>query len=208
MALSLLVYGAFFYFSDIVNSRDDEKRDEYYYWHELVAKNPKPDNISQEEFIAKNNEGYCWRDKTYYSEKELKDKAMVSLVGKMLTQIDLYKKGRVVHPLQEEVIAETASFCKTSETRCRVWFIPQNYSEDDLITLYEKNKERIEHDEFIYEFNPKEVKQPEELAYYLQEFGSKGYMLLDQQYYPAVLGADCCSIIKNFKLEDIDGDSK
>ena len=174
----------------------------------MVAKNPKPDNVSQEEFIAKNNRGYCWRDEKYYTEEELKENAMVSLAGKMLTQIDLYKKGRVVHPLQEEVIAETASFCKTSETRCRVWFIPQNYSEDDLITLYEKNKERIEHDEFIYEFNPKEVKQPEELAYYLQEFGSKGYMLLDQQYYPAVLGADCCSIIKNFKLEDIDGDSK
>lgn len=201
--LLVCVVGAIAYVNSPVYEQYKAEREKYRYWNELIDKNPKPWNVSEEEFIAKNKEGYCWRDKTYYSEKELKDKAMVSLTGKMLVLNELYKKGEVIHPLQEEVIAETASFCKSSKTDCRVWFVPRNYSERDLIALYEKNKERIYQPEFIHEFNPKEVKRPEDLATYLQEFGSEGYVLLDQQYYPSVYGADCCSIIKNFTLADM-----
>ena len=73
MILLILLAGVVSYFY----LYDKKEVDNYRYWNELVAKNPKPENVSEEEFIAKNKAGFCWRDKKYYSEKELKDKAMV-----------------------------------------------------------------------------------------------------------------------------------
>ena len=101
---------AFLSYCSYNEKRQEQKRklaqenEKYRYWDELVAKNPKPDNVSQEEFIAKNNRGYCWRDEKYYTEEELKENAMVSLSEKMLLIIDLFRNGKVIDPLQEELI--------------------------------------------------------------------------------------------------------
>lgn len=91
-------------------------------------------------FFEKNQKGYCWRDNKYYSEEELKSKAMISLAERMLTLIELYRKGKVIDPLQQEVIGNTSYFCKVKEFNCGVFFIPKNYSEKYLVELYNKNK--------------------------------------------------------------------
>ena len=106
----------------------------YYFWNELMRKNPKPFNVSQEEFEAKNRAGYCWRDKKYYSKEELWYKAMKSLTGRMIYENKFYWDNEVIdaggHP------RPTAADCRRSQG-CRVLKIHinlfnQEFSKDNI----------------------------------------------------------------------------
>ena len=58
--------------------------DKYQYWKELIAKDPKPDRVSEQEYREKLKAGYCWRDRKFYTPEELHRKAMVSFTEIML----------------------------------------------------------------------------------------------------------------------------
>ncbi|WP_370386141.1 hypothetical protein ABW387_17180 [Snodgrassella alvi] len=70
------------------------ERPPYHFWYELLKNNSKPFYISQNEFEEKNREGYCWRDRKYYTKKELWHKAMKSLIGKIIYENKLYWENR------------------------------------------------------------------------------------------------------------------
>ena len=57
--LLVCVVGIIVYFYSSVYEQQKAEKEKYRYWDEVVEKNPKPKNISQEDFIAKNKEGYC-----------------------------------------------------------------------------------------------------------------------------------------------------
>ena len=94
--LLLCATGLIAYYNFPVYEQHKTEKEKYHYWNELVAKNPKPENVSEEEFIAKNKAGFCWRDNKYYSEKELKNKAMVHFSKTFLHYIQLAKDEKLV----------------------------------------------------------------------------------------------------------------
>lgn len=86
----------------------------YDLWNEMKTKDPKPNNITQVEYEAKNRKGYCWRDKKYYSKKELWNKAMKSLTGRMFYE----NRYLALHELPEKD--------SNSGKMCKVARIPKN----------------------------------------------------------------------------------
>ncbi|PIT23345.1 hypothetical protein BGI36_01935 [Snodgrassella communis] len=108
----------------------------YYFWNELIRKNPKPFNVSQKEFEAKNRAGYCWRDRKYYSKEELWYKAMKSFTGRMIYENKLYWDNEVIDAGGNP--RPTAADCRRFQG-CRVLKIPmslinQEISKDNIET--------------------------------------------------------------------------
>ena len=62
--------------------------DKYQYWKELIAKDPKPDGVSEKEYREKLRAGYCWRDRKFYTSAELHRKAMVRFAGRLLGEAE------------------------------------------------------------------------------------------------------------------------
>lgn len=202
LVLSLLGYGTFSYFSDIANKRNDEKTDEYRYWHELVAKNPKPEDVSQAEFILKNKEGYCWRDKTYYSEKELKERAMVHFSETLLNHIRRAKEEKLI--IDGDYIEQgSADYCKKSKSGCRLWFMPTNQTNQDFQQFLTDNRNYSPlYTNYLIDHNAKEIFTPVDLIYYTRK--SDKYALFHNGYsLSMILGADCCSIVKQADVKAI-----
>ena len=115
------------------------KKSPHYFWNELMRKNPKPFNVSQEEFEAKNRAGYCWRDKKYYSKEELWHKAMKSLTGRMIYENKFYWDNKVTNVDGE--FLPTAADCRRS-LGCRVFKILMNpdkekFLKDDIDNGYD-----------------------------------------------------------------------
>ena len=126
----------------------------YYFWNELMRKNPKPFNVSQEEFEAKNRAGYCWRDKKYYSKEELWHKAMKSFTGRMIYENKLYWDNEVIdaggHP------RPTAADCKRSQG-CRVWRIPINLTNQELKNFVGSGQRDSSKVDYLTKIEPSEV---------------------------------------------------
>ncbi|WP_144365987.1 hypothetical protein [Snodgrassella communis] len=114
-----------------------EENSPYYFWNELVKKNPKPSNVTQQEFEAKNRAGYCWRDRKYYSKEELWHKAMKSLTGRMIYENKFYWDNKVVN--------DNGEFLPTEEecarwNGCRVFKIPMNPDKEKFLKDNIENK--------------------------------------------------------------------
>lgn len=195
LALSYLIaisgFG-YLFFSYFLNSGDDDKQ-EYHYWHELIAKNPKPENVSQAEFIVKNKEGYCWRDRTYYSEKELKERAMVHFSETLLNHIQRAKEGKLTKN-NGGVERKSAQYCRENETECALWFAPTEETNKDFKQSLINNPTYSPRNIItLNNFNSKQVWNPVDLAYYISS--SDSYALFHNSYpLNMIFGADCCSI--------------
>lgn len=206
------VVGIIAYFYSPIYEKQKREEERYRYWNELVAKNPKPANVSKEEFIAKNKEGYCWRDKKYYSVEELKHNAMVSLTERMLTVVDLFKQGKAMNTMQLEVIAETATNCKRYKNSCGVWASSEDYNGDELRNFLIKNIAEVTSgiktnlDEALLDkLKFKEIKSSSELNDYLNQEGDSNFVLFKNDYDSDVfLGSDCCSILTREQFNAVD----
>ena len=170
----------------------------YYFWNELIKKNPKPKNITQEEFEAKNRAGYCWRDRKYYSKEELWQKAMKSLTGRMIYENKFYWDNKVVNingdylPTEEE--------CARWDG-CRVFKIPMNpdkekFLKDNIVNendFWKGIDILIKHNEaesFIF---------ASDKNYINDDFKLKNYILIHKKGNPAYLSVydsnSCCTVL-------------
>jgi hypothetical protein len=113
------------------------KKSPYYFWNELMRKNPKPFNVSQEEFEAKNRAGYCWRDRKYYSMEELWHKAMKSLTGRMIYENKFYWDNKVVNDNGE--FLPTEDECARWKG-CRVFKILMNPDKEKFLKEDSENE--------------------------------------------------------------------
>ncbi|WP_037587330.1 hypothetical protein [Stenoxybacter acetivorans] len=59
-----------------------------------MDKNPKPKNISFEEFSRKNRAGFCWKDHKTYTQEELRKKAILSYLESQLKMKQMAVKGK------------------------------------------------------------------------------------------------------------------
>ncbi|OOX79613.1 hypothetical protein [Snodgrassella alvi] len=170
----------------------------YYFWNELMRKNPKPFNVSQEEFEAKNMAGYCWRDKKYYSKEELWHKAMKSLTGRMIYENKFYWDNKVVNDNGE--FLPTADDCRRSQG-CRVFKIPMNpdkekflkddiENEDDFGRALDILNKRNEAQSFIF---------ASDKNYINDDFKLKNYILIHKKDNPNYLSVydsnSCCNVL-------------
>lgn len=171
----------------------------YYFWNELMRKNPKPFNVSQEEFEAKNMAGYCWRDKKYYSKEELWHKAMKSLTGRMIYENKFYWDNKVTNVDGE--FLPTAADCRRSQG-CRVFKIPMNpdkekflkddiENEDDFGRVLDILVKHNEAESFIF---------ASDKNYINDDFKLKNYILihkLDNPNYLSVYDSNSCCTVLN-----------
>ena len=194
------------------------KESPYYFWNELMRKNPKPFNVSQEEFEAKNRAGYCWRDKKYYSKEELWHKAMKSLTGRMIYENKFYWDNKVTNVNGE--FLPTADDCRRSQG-CRVLKIPinlinQKFSKDNIET---KNSFWEKINGLINNTKVQSYKFASDETYINDDFKLKNYILihkLDNQNYFSIYASNICctvlnksewSLIKNkYKLKNAKND--
>ncbi|WP_373777490.1 hypothetical protein [Glaesserella sp.] len=180
--------------------------EKYQYWYEILDKNKKPDNISYQEYIDKNREGFCWRDNTYYTKEELKEKAMVSLIEKELEIVELFNQDKAINAVQEEVLAETARYCKRKY--CGVWYSPIKFPEKEIKNiLYE---DRVYLKEFpspkiTESFHPIKIEKAEDLKKYFRQYGSEHYVVFIVKYISHELfNSDYSDVIDENEFESND----
>ncbi len=181
-----------------------KQQEKYRYWNELIDKNSKPWSVSEEEFIAKNKAGYCWRDKTYYSAKELKDKAMVQFISTLLNEIERARNEELIKD-GGEIEGGTKYYCKENKMGCSLWFAPgENKNEYlkkyllDNIPLFSR------YDEELIKFNAQEIIEPKDLKAYSSNINE--YALFGNSFMSSyVLGSDCCAVIYKDEFSKIAG---
>ena len=167
----------------------------YYFWNELMRKNPKPFNVSQEEFEAKNRIGYCWRDKKYYSKEELWHKAMKSLIGKIIYENKLYWENQIKN--MDGKFLPTYDQC-TSSNNCRVWQVPVDLTNQKLNNYIGVQNNYLDN---INEL----IKLPEvqtfiydsDKNYINYNFGLEKFILIHRrtsQDSIELYGSDCCTV--------------
>ncbi|PIT23342.1 hypothetical protein BGI36_01920 [Snodgrassella communis] len=172
-----------------------EENSPYYFWNELVKKNPKPSNVTQQEFEAKNRAGYCWRDRKYYSKEELWHKAMKSLTGRMIYENKLYWDDKVIDAGGNP--RPTAADCNRSGS-CRVWRVPSKLTnqelqdfigiEDDYMPKVNKLKNTENVQSYVY---------ASDKNYVNDDFKLKDFILVHQLEngdYIELYGSDCCRV--------------
>lgn len=182
---------------------DKKEVDRYRYWNELVAKNPKPENVSEKEFIAKNKAGFCWRDNKYYSEKELKDKAIVDFSKTFLHYIQLAKDEKLVRD-GGDIAQESAYYCKKSDTGCRLWFIPTTKTNQDFKNiLLNDYRDSPYHMEYLRGLYAREIPTSDTLADYINLYDSYAIFHNGFEEQRIILGADCCSVLREKDIRKI-----
>jgi hypothetical protein len=176
----------------------------YYFWNELMRKNPKPFNVSQQEFEAKNRAGYCWRDKKYYSKEELWHKAMKSLTGRMLYENKLYWDNEVIDAGGNP--RPTAADC-IRYRGCRVLKIPmslinQEISKDNIET---KNSFWKKIDRLINNKKVQSYKFASDENYINDDFELNNFVLIHQlddriPTNTTLYSSNCCSVLSKAEL--------
>ncbi|PIT09658.1 hypothetical protein [Snodgrassella communis] len=169
----------------------------YYFWNELIKKNPKPNDITQEEFEAKNRAGYCWRDRKYYSKEELWHKAMKSLTGRMIYENKFYWDNKVIDAGGDPM--PTAGDCNRWKG-CRVFKIPINPDKEKFL------KNNIEKENDFWKGIDILIKHKEAQSFIFasdknyvdDDFKLKNYILIhkldDPVYLSVYYSNNCCTI--------------
>ena len=167
--------------------------DKYQYWKELIAKDPKPDGVSEQEYREKLRAGYCWRDRKFYTPAELHRKAMVSFAGRLLGVAEAYRTDFTTTLAGD---AYTSEDCIRNKKACRVWFVPQDYTNGKWDSLFLEKKDSRDHP-LLPQYQEKEIEKTEDLEKYLTGYGSKGFTLVFRapEEEEVIFGSDCCNIL-------------
>lgn len=175
---------------------------EYEYWRNLLAKDPKPLFVSEEEYRAKNRGGYCWRDKKYYTAEELKDKAVVSFGEKLLSEVEVLKSRNVPDGQGGSGFFNSVETCKRSETGCRVWFLPHSYTNEQWDKFFLSSTIKSTGKEYLTESKAKEIQSPKNFASYIQLNNKNGFSLIqDFEGGQTIYGSNCCSVLPATQMQ-------
>lgn len=166
----------------------------YKYWYQLIEKDPKPSNVSLEEYQRKNRQGFCWRDQKYYTPDELKQKAMLSWVEDvLLAELNLHKAGEVLSSANMEPIPYYSDDCKRGSLSCRLWLIPKAYTTQELIDLHQSNPELF--NQTLFESNKVQIHGKDDVAQLPFNGSVNQNILISVDVYGADLyPSDCCTI--------------
>ncbi|WP_107688780.1 hypothetical protein [Neisseria wadsworthii] len=174
----------------------------YQHWEALVAKDPKPLFVSEEEYRAKNKAGYCWKDRKFYTREELQQKAMVSFAKYLMNIADAYRNERVktINVNDERETLLTHGFCLSDDLNCRVWFLPVDYSN----ARWDKEFHSGIHPSdpsLLAVYQAKALNSAEDMVQYMKQNGNQGFSLVGRDFGQAVYGSDCCKVITAEKIQ-------
>ena len=169
--------------------------DKYQYWKELIAKDPKPDGVSEQEYREKLRAGYCWRDRKFYTPAELHRKAMVSFAGRLLGETEAYKANMTTNQGGRDY--STGADCVRHEKACSVWFVPQDYTNEQWDRMFLAEKDPTD-GALLAKYLKYEIKQQDDLKKYLEQYNVKGFSLIIRGYNQggaSIYGSDCCKVL-------------
>lgn len=171
----------------------------YAYWEELIAKDPKPFWVSEKEYREKLRAGYCWRDKKFYTAEELQPKAMVGFAGRLLGKAAALRADYTTTLAGN---AYTSEDCARNKKACRLWFMPQDYTNEQWDKLFLAEKNPTDH-ALLAKYPEKEIKQAEDLENYLTQYDNRGFTLVFRGAGGGgtVYGSDCCKVLSKAEAE-------
>ena len=173
--------------------------DKYEYWNQLIAKDPKPQGVSEAEYREKLRAGYCWRDRKFYQAEELQQKAMISFSERLLGEAAAYRADATT---TVNGPAYTSGDCRRSKTACRLWYIPQEYTNEQWDKLFLAEKDPKD-GTLLAKYSEKEIKQSSELENYITQDKGRGFTLNKKS--PAdvsvIYGSDCCKTFSQKEAE-------
>lgn len=153
------------------------------FWYQVLRKNSQPINITFDEYAAKNRIGYCWRDKKFYSEDELKQKALKSLVGRMMFINKFYWDDKTVN--MDDDVQDTYYNCKNKKG-CRVFKVPMVLYTQELLDLINEEAKDSYWDQLIRSVDEQFVREyifATDKNYNKDEFTSEKFILLNKTLY-------------------------
>ncbi len=173
--------------------------DKYEYWNQLIAKDPKPQGVSEAEYREKLRAGYCWRDRKFYQPEELHQKAMVGFAGRLLGEVYAYRTDQTTN---QGGGAYTSGGCKRNQKACSVWFVPQGYTNEQWDKLFLAEKDPYD-GTLLAKYPEKEIRQPMDLQNYLVQHHNKDFTLVFRSYGGGfdVYGSDCCKVLSKKAVE-------
>ena len=177
--------------------------DKYQYWKELIAKDPKPDGVSEQEYREKLRAGYCWRDRKFYTPEELHRKAMVSFAGRLLGETEAYKANMITNQGGRDY--STGADCVRHEKACSVWFVSQDYTNEQWDRMFLAEKDPAD-GSLLAKYPKKEIRQENDLRNYLEQYDNKGFTLIlrgPSKNGADVYGSDCCTVLSKKETEPI-----
>ncbi len=183
--------------------------DKYEYWNNLIAKDPKPAGVSEEEYRAKLRAGYCWRDRKFYKPEELQQKAMVSFTGRLLGEAEAYRSDLTT--LQGKT-RYTGGQCRAYEEKkaCSVWLSTQGYTNEQWDKLFLATENPVNY-KFLVQYMNQEIKQPEYLNGYLAGSNNKSFSLISRwpdKEGANIYGSDCCRVMNKQTAKPLIHDGK
>ncbi len=183
--------------------------DKYEYWNNLIAKDPKPAGVSEEEYRAKLRAGFCWRDRKFYKPEELQQKAMVSFTGRLLGEAEAYRTDSTT--LQGKT-RYTGGQCRAYEEKkpCSVWLSIQGYTNAQWDKLFLAAENPADY-KFLTQYMNQEIKQSEYLNGYLVGSGNKSFSLISRwadKEGADIYGSDCCRVMDRQMVTLLIGDGK
>lgn len=190
----------------------------YRFWNDFLAKDKKPLFVSLKEYQDKNEQGFCWRDKRFYSKEELKEKAMKSLLKRLSYGMNIYRTGRELNT-NSQLQFENKSRCrhkKDSNKYCYILAINGEMTNQefiDLITDIPSNdyNEVLKNSRYWKIFNERIIENnmnleaPQKWQTYSNESDvdknivdiKKNTILVEKRLYDHnhFYGSDCCNVI-------------
>ncbi|MDO5687417.1 MAG: hypothetical protein Q4G42_08580 [Neisseria sp.] len=200
-ALSLIIVA--FFVIELFQYFNHENK--FKYWDEMIAVNPKPISVSDQEFKEKNLQGYCWRDKKYYTMEELKEKAMVGLSRRMLETTEFYRNEQVLNA-NDEIDAETDVICRRYPYYCRVWFYPKKTTDKELRDLINNHKNTRENYHKLNHFlqnNTIELTKDSGLENKKIIYGADYSLIVTYYLAGDIYSSECCEILSKDDLRKI-----
>ncbi len=172
--------------------------DKYEYWNQLIAKDPKPQGVSEAEYREKLRAGYCWRDRKFYQPEELHQKAMISFSEKLITEAAKYRHDETTN---QGGHAYTSADCKRRKADCHVWVIPKDYTNEQWDKKFQTEIHPADKN-LLTKFNAKKIQTSSELKSYLSNYNYEKFTL-NQRFLNGqrVFGSNCCQVIPANKIE-------
>ena len=201
----------------------------YRFWNDFLSKDKKPLFVSLKEYQDKNEQGFCWRDKRFYSKEELKEKAMKSLLKRLSYGMKVYSSGKSVWGADDQFQLENEWHCNKRNRRnngkyCYILGINGEMTNQEFINLINEipsnaDDETIVKSRYWKIFNDRIVEsnmnleQPEKWKTYSSESDvdknvfdfKRNVVLIEKLPYDHnhFYGSDCCNIINKSEFKQL-----
>lgn len=128
---------------------------------------------------------------------------MVSFAGRLLGETEAYKANMTTNQGGRDY--STGADCVRHEKACSVWFVPQDYTNEQWDSMFLAEKDPTD-GTLLAKYPKKEIRQENDLKNYLKQYDNKGFTLIlrgPSKNGADVYGSDCCTVLSKKEAEPI-----